>query len=430
MSGRSIYFSGALLAWALLNLGCGGSGSSNNTPPGQPASSLPGTYNSYVGTQGTGDTWQISLNQKTNSFMATDFSLQASSGGAGGGGGLTGSAGFFNGVFAFDGGFLNFAQTNTNPTFQPTGFAFEIPDRVVFLRPDYAGIGQPISVAQPPVMAVPGSCLNIPNAQMFQFVTLPNANWQAGSQIAYGQFQAATAGNTWNFSNLNQVMLNGSTIQPAAAFSQGTCTAARPGTVISIPPSSTVSTNNTLDVGPSGFMVMNQGANTSSLIGMQQPSKALSVSSLVSASYLGFISAPNIPFPGGPGQPAPNQIASFGCPTSGCTSSILVGGGFPLSNSSDSTSDDPTQPAATNITINLGSQNSGSNGLFDSATITIPDPSQVCTGANAGKDANGNPVCTFPAIAIAASPENKFAIFVIAQDIVNGSPMGIILLQE
>ena len=420
----------AMMASALLSTGCGGSGSSNTTVPSQQATPQPGTYNAYVGTQGTGDTWQLAINHTTNSFSATDFSLQAGSGGIGGGGGLTGAAGFFNGVWVFDAGFLNFTQTNTNPAFQPLGFTLEIPNRLVFLRPDYASVGQTTPMAQPPVAAVPGSCLNIGSNETFQFVTMPNASWQAGAQTAYGSFQVATTGNTWNFSSLNQLLLNHSANQPGASFSPGLCTASRPGTVISIPPGSTITTNNTLVVGPSGFLIMNQGAGTSSLVGMAQPTQALNSTSVANANYLGFLSEPNIPFPGGPGQPPPNEIVAFGCPSSGCTSSALVGGAFPLSNPSDSTSDDPTQPSATDITIALGNQDPKNNGLYDSATITVPDPNHVCTGSNSGTDANGNPVCTFPAVAIAGSPESKIAIFVIAQDIVNGSPMGIYLFQE
>jgi hypothetical protein len=100
-----------------------------------------------------------------------------------------------------------------------------------------------------------------------------------------------------------------------------------------------------------------------------------------------------------------------------------VGGAFP--------NDDPTQPANTNMTINLGTQNATNNGLFDSATVTIPDPVGVCTAPGvAGKDTQGNPTCTLPAAAVAGNPENKFAIFLIAQDIVNQSPMAIYLFQE
>jgi len=108
----------------------------------------------------------------------------------------------------------------------------------------------------------------------------------------------------------------------------------------------------------------------------------------------------------------------------------LLGGEFPLANAMDSTSDDPTQPVNANIIINLGAQNTTSNGLYNAATVTIPDPNSVCTGSAVGQDSQGNPTCTFPAVAVAGELENKYAIFLIAQDIVNQSPMSIYLFQE
>jgi hypothetical protein len=47
-----------------------------------------------------------------------------------------------------------------------------------------------------------------------------------------------------------------------------------------------------------------------------------------------------------------------------------------------------------------------------------------------GTDSQGNPTCTLPAVAVSGNPENKFAIFLITQDLVNQSPMVIYLFQE
>jgi len=157
---------------------------------------------------------------------------------------------------------------------------------------------------------------------------------------------------------------------------------------------------------------------------------------VVSLHYLGFVSEPAIQFPSLtiPPQPPPNQIASFSpCPRSICSSSgtSLIGGGFPLDNPTDSRSDDPTQPASTNITIDLGAQNPASNGLYDSAAVTIPDPLSLCAAPGTpGQNLQGNPTCTLPAAAVAGNPENRFAIFLIAQDVVNSSPMAIYLFQQ
>jgi hypothetical protein len=99
-----------------------------------------------------------------------------------------------------------------------------------------------------------------------------------------------------------------------------------------------------------------------------------------------------------------------------------VGGAFP--------NDDPTTIAGTDITLALGAQNGSQNGLYNLATITIPDPNQVCSGSEAGRDGGGNPTCTFPAVALVAGSQGRFAIFAIAENIVSDIPMTIYLLQQ
>ena len=200
----------------------------------------------------------------------------------------------------------------------------------------------------------------------------------------------SSSGNTWSFSNLTQFTLAKTQSQSGATLSDGICAQSAVGTVVSIPAASATGNAITVAVGPSGFLVLNNGQNSSGAVGLIQPSTALNTSSLLSANYLGFISEPAIPIPLS-GVPTANQIAFFGCPSSGCPASgnSLVGGAFP--------NDDPTQPANTNITINLGTQNATNNGLFDSATVTIPDPVGVCTAPGvAGKVSQGNPTCTLP----------------------------------
>jgi hypothetical protein len=410
-------------ATALLSAACGGKSDLNLTPSGLPPPSQAGELNSYVGTQGTdpstgdsGAIWQLTINHTTNSFSASDYAAQLVSA---------------NGLFAFDGGFLNLSQTNPSPAFQSDGFAIEIPGRVAFFRPglnSFDSTQDIVTSASSPVASVPGYCLGLFDVT-FQFVTLPTSTWTAGTDTAYGSFQAnsvmlSSSGNTWNFSNLTQFNLAKTQSQSEPTLSDGICAQSAVGTVVSIPAASATGNAITVAVGPSGFLVLNNGQNTSGAVGLIQPSTALNTSSLLSANYLGFISEPAIPIPLS-GVPTANQIAFFGCPSSGCPASgnSLVGGAFP--------SDDPTQPANTNITINLGTQNATDNGLFDSATVSIPDPVGVCTAPGvAGKDSQGNPTCTLPAAAVAGNPENKFAIFLIAQDIVNQSPMAIYLFQE
>jgi hypothetical protein len=414
--------SALVMAAALLSASCGGKSNLNLTPSGLPPATQATELNSYVGTQGTdpstgdsGAVWQLTINHTTNSFSASDYAAQLVPA---------------NGLFAFDGGFLNFSQTNPSPTFQADGFAIEIPGRVAFFRPGFNSFNSTQNTttsASSPVAAVPGNCLGLFDVT-FQFVTLPISTWTSGKDPAYGSFQVnsvqpTSTGSTWNFSSLTEFTL-------AKAQSQGTtlpsgiCAQSAVGEVVSIPPSITTGNTTTVAVGPSGFLIMNNGQNTSGAVGLIQPSSAVDTTSLLSANYLGFISEPAIPIPLS-GVPTANQIAFFGCSNSGCkaSGSSLVGGAFP--------NDDPTQPANTNITINLGAQNATNNGLFDSATVTIPDPTSACTAPGIpGTDSQGNPTCTLPAVAVSGNPENKFAIFLITQDLVNQSPMVIYLFQE
>jgi hypothetical protein len=414
--------SGAVvMAAAMLSAACGGKSNLNLTPSGLPPVSQASKLNSYVGTQGTdpstedsGAVWQLTINRTTNSFSASDYAAQLVPA---------------NGLFAFDGGFLNFSQTNPSPAFQADGFTIEIPGRVAFFRPGFNSFNSTqntTTFASSPVAAVPGNCLGVFDVT-FQFVTLPTSTWIFGKDPAYGSFQVnsiqpTSSGSTWNFSNLTELTL--AKTQSQVTLANGICAQSAVGEVVSIPPSSSSGNTTTIAVGPSGFLIINNGPNTSGAVGLIQPSTALDTSSLLSANYLGFISEPAIPIPLS-GVPTANQITFFGCPNSPCkaSSSNLVGGAFP--------NDDPTQPASTNVTINFGTQNATNNGLFDSATITIPDPTSACTAPGVpGTDSQGNPTCALPAVAVSANPENKFAIFLIAQDLVNQSPMAIYLFQE
>lgn len=412
-----------VFATALLSAACGGKSNLNLTPSGLPPVSQASELNSYVGTQGTdpntgdsGAVWQVTINHTTNSFSASDYASQLVTA---------------NGLFAFDGGFLSFSQTNPSPAFQADGFTIEIPGRVAFFRPGFNSFDSTQGIAtsaSSPVALVPGNCLDLFNVT-FQFVTLPTSKWAAGTDMAYGSVQINSvqttgSGNTWNFSNLTQFTLAKTQTQSGATLSNGICAHSAIGTVVSIPPSSTTGNAVTVAVGPSGFLIMNNGPNTSGAVGLIQPSGALNTSSILGANYLGFISEPAIPIPLS-GVPTANQVAFFGCANSACTASStsLIGGAFP--------NDDPTQPANTNITIELGTQNATNYGFFDSATVTIPDPVSACTAPGAaGQDSNGNPTCALPAAAVAGNTENKFAIFLIAQDVVNQSPMAIYLFQE
>jgi len=206
-----------ILATELLCSACGGKSDLNLTPSGLPPLSQASELNSYVGTQGTdpstgnsGAVWQVTINHTTNSFSASDYASQLVTA---------------NGLFAFDGGFLDFSQTNPSPAFQADGFAIEIPGRVAFFRPGFNSFNSTqdiVTSASSPVASVPGNCLGLFDVT-FQFVSLPTAKWIASTDIAYGNFQVnslqpTSSGNTWNFSNLTQFTLAKTHDRDAATF--------------------------------------------------------------------------------------------------------------------------------------------------------------------------------------------------------------------
>ena len=412
----AIYSSILILVTLLLGTSCGGSSKASVPPQGLPGLTIAGASNSYVGTESSGDMWQASIDHTSNSFSAADLTNSKS-------GAVLGSV-------VDQIGFLELAQTNVSPPFQPFGFALEIPGRALLFRPGM----NPAPLAA----LVPGRCMNINGKVTFQFVTLPDENWEAGTDAAYGTVKVSAGGTAWNFSNFTQFTLENS-VQPTVPLPTGMCSSNTAGGLVTIPPSPPGSISATLAVGPSGIFVADQFLSTASgtlsgAAGVIQPSTSLHVSSVVSGSYLGFIYEPNVI-----GDPncstdcvAPTQMAAFSGSATTCqtlpSSSGMCGGAF----FNDSLGN--VKQASTDTTIELGTEDSSNFGLYKSARVTIPNPAGSPGSCKApgisGTDSQNNPTCTLPAIAVVGNPEDKFAIFLIAQDAVNNSPMVIYLFQQ
>jgi hypothetical protein len=88
----------------------------------------------------------------------------------------------------------------------------------------------------------------------------------------------------------------------------------------------------------------------------------------------------------------------------------MTGGAYP--------NDDVTQTPPSNITIDLGTQDSSNNGLYKSVTVTVPDTYRTCIQQPyGGTDANGKPTCIFQGEAVAGNPSGKYAVFVTVNDL-------------
>lgn len=328
--------------------------------------------NTYLGTSTPGDIWTMQIDHTKNTFTATD---------------VTNPSQTVSGTFSSAGSFLNFATTNP-----PNGSALglEILSRAALLDP--GGTNQHLIA-----FVQQGGCLNVTGTVKFQFVTLPSSGWAVGADTAYGTVQAATTGNTWNFSNLTQATLSGSPLDIGALLSPGTCS----NSTITIPPSSTIKNRVTVGVGPSGLFVADEGSGGQGEAGVIQPSSALNTASVVSGNFAGFIYEPARTT----GFALITLPAGFG----GGSGTSMTGGTFP---GSDVGNPDVTKPHNTDWTIDLGAQDSANPGLYKSATVKIGS------------------AAAFRAVAVVGNPEGKFVIFVIGLDTVNISPMAIYLFQQ
>lgn len=394
------------LSAQLAALGCGSSNNPPSAPPPGLATPAPaGQSNSYYGPQSPADMWQASIDHSSNLFSAEDLTNTSQAQ-------ITGALSIQNPT-----DFLSLAQTNVSPPFQQFGYALEIPGRVLLLRPG----SNTTALA---VMA-PGTCMSINGSATFQFVALVDRNWASKTSTAYGSVQAVSNANTWNFSNFSQYTL-GSSSQPGTTLEAGSCENTTGNTVVTIPPSTPTSTGPSVVVGPSGFFVSDQlltdpsSGNQFGAAGTIQPSSTIDTGSVRSATYYGFIYEPVVPYvPSvcpGPLCIAPTQMVTFtnaDCPSGVQPSPTAICGAV--------FQQDVLTGPQQDLLMDLGTEDQSQFGLYKSATIQIPDPNKICSSSG---------MCTLPAVAVVGNPEGQFAIFLIAQDTVNNSPLLICLLQQ
>ena len=400
-----------VLGTVLLCSGCGGGGSSSSGVPqsGLATPSPPSQINSYIGT--TGDIWTSKINHTQNQINGEDTTLHGIQ-----------LAGSVIGTFSPVGGFLDLDLTTVPPelTGQTTGFALEIPGRAALVR--YGDDTYPLIPLAPT-----NSCPIIGGTVTYNYLTIPGPtptggtpSWVPSTDSTYGTFQVTVNGSNWIFANITQLTLTGGMpATPGGGLPTGYCGIGITGYTVTAssnatnPPVATVA----MGFGPSGFFLDDNGSAQATPVGVVpsnalgagvgaigaiQPSSALVTADVAGAKYLGFYYEPGIT-----GGAPVTQLASFGCSGSSCPAppapTAMIGGVFP--------NDNPTLPPGQDVTIDLGAQDASNNGLYPSATITV-------SGVN------------FPAAAVVGSLENKFAVFLIAEDTINNVPLAIYLFQQ
>lgn len=423
----------AEMLWVLASVllaGCSSlSTSSSSVSPGLPAPPSTAAVNQYVGTEASqsgevdvsaglepqGGLYTVTVDDSKQTYSYFDAGVYS----PGTGGGNNYLQVPFVGTFTPSGGFLSMLSNSYQHLSTPA-LAIEIPGRALLMRPGTSDSVPVVAVAQ-------NSCATINGGANFLFVAMPGLFAFSGAQPGYGSMQIATSGADWNFSKFTEFTLDGASIS-TVPLQKGECSQTLAGQAVSIPADLK---NNilpiTVAVGPSGFFILDQNSGSvgvlptvnggPSLVGVIEPAAALDTGALAGAKYLGFF------YETATASGVVSQPVAFG-PTTPAGGSLL-GGAFP--------GNDPTQTPSADTTVTLGSQASSANGTFAAATVTRPDPFTRCAIQQIGTpgvDANGNPICTFPAVAVAGNPESKFAIFLYAQDYTTASPMGLYLYQQ
>jgi len=314
------------------------------------------------------------------------------------------------------------------------------------------------------------TCPSMTSAETFLFVTLParlitagtnQDTWNPQLETAYGSVDISGSGSTVTLANIKQFTLPpvpgsapGEPANPSAASVTGACSLTVYGNTVAIPSNPTIITDPagtttinpqaTMGIGPSGLLVEDNGSNDSQApkgtfyenvlgagtgaIGLPKPASAVDTSLLVEAQYLGFFYGSGS---SGSATDWSSSVASFGfsslpstCATVATqTSTMLFGGDFTGNNPATSAVQSNGGFGNCDFAIDLGAQDSSSNGLFPAATVYV--------GSGFGTNTTGKSY-SFPAVAIAGQLNGKYAVFVIGED-TTGSPnqaWGIYLLQS
>ena len=389
--------------WGLVLLGAGMAGCSGGSAgtgtavtPGLSPAPTPTALNTYVGAQPPGGFWEgvygMALDSQTKYFTFTDqnyYGLQT------GGAKIVGNFQNTNGFLKLNVTDSNTPLTGTTVNTQP--YILEFPGNGALL--DTSGANAPT------VFAESSGCPAFGGAVAFQFIQLGGLTGSDPTQQGYGRVKVSTSQSAWTFSGFDLFGIDG-TDQKPAALSDGVCAQSAEGYVTTSPTTiNKTSVVYTTAIGAGGFFIMDRdvASNQSPLVGMLVPTAPLNTVALAAATYLGFEYDSFGKTPQTAHTDVVTQPVQFAGGTGGGTK--IVGGVFPQG--------DATQTPLSNLTLDMGTQDPGNNGLYPSVVATLPDPTQACVGrAYGGTDSSGNATCIFPGVAVADNPGGKYALFV------------------
>jgi hypothetical protein len=359
-----------------------------------------------------------------------------------------------------DTGFLNvtenFATTGSglivpeNPPI-PGAWAVEIPGAGVlanFLSLHSAGSGLSVSAA-PAAMAENTACPNFTSQTPFVYVTVPKTNL-TGDTADYGTVNISVQGSDVTFNSTPFLI---GAVAGAGSTVTGGCSNSNLGALTAYPLNSfgTPANLELISIGASSFLVSsfsNAGGGGggvfgggSGVLGVAEPSGPVSVSAVVGAKYNGFIYAPLDGVQ--PNYDITVLASSFGdyvatsAECSALQSSLMANNGqgdktvpvLPSANSiyggefltitGTGPVNDPSGangPENCDTAIDLGTQDSTTNGLFPNATVFIGSNYPPFSTANHWTCPDTGSICavSFPAAAVVGQVQGQYVILVVA----------------
>jgi hypothetical protein len=365
-----------------------------------------------------------------------------------------------NGVFApANTGFLsiteNFATTSSgiigaqNPPL--TGaWAVEIPGAGALANLlSLSGANNSIVKAAPAAMAENTACPTFANAAQFLYVTVPNAGLTRDT-ADYGGVAISAQGSAVTFNA--QPFLIGSISQTSSVVTGG-CSNTNLGALTAYPLNSFGAASNLelMSIGASGLLVSSFNSGNSGglgafgggtgVIGVAEPSGPVPVSAVVGAQYNGFIFAPLNRVPENyditvlassfgnhaatsqecsvlQSSLAANHGQGAGTVQALPSANTVFGGEFLTSNSTGAVNDPSGAAGSENcdVAIDLGTQDSSTNGLFPNATVFVGSNYPPFSASQPWICSDTGTTCSvsFPAAAIVGQVRGQYVIFVVA----------------
>ena len=444
---RRLCVSATLFSAGMLALsGCGGSSSKTPTSPatgspvivGTQANSLPtqpgqGNVNRYAGIDvaAGGSNWNWRISQPDHSYS---YQLQQ-------GVASVGSGANSGGLFTTTGDF-EFLSDTTNSPYTFSGLNVEIPTGVAIFEPAFGGFPTgPLAIG---VLQQQTGCLAPDGSIQLNFLVIP-ANvqtlppYKAATSALYGTASLAYNNGTFSYEKVAQFALGGASASAATVpFTDGYCIQAEAGygiqsTVTSYPGVGEQSLLTYMGVTGQFVGEINVNAPTGPLstavgvVGMVQPSSAIDLSKVTAATYRGVYDS----------RSAASQYADpayFGRKSGYITSPVFTQTGTSLVGGYEDFFSllftNPPPRVTGDHLLDFGSQDSSNPGLFPSAKLTEPDPSNLCPSSQQSTGSDGLTYCTFPVVALVGQSYGRYVIYVGGLEPTTGAAMFYALLQD